>query len=136
MLKNLPILFFVNKDNSNFSNNYFYKVYNIKSLLKKYNFNKNEYFMFYYSDFYLLDSDFLLECLSNNSKVLKFLEKNKNFFLFSYYNNKFYNFNSLLKFIKLYSLKFNKVFYFLNLKQKNKKLLTILFYLKNKKCLV
>lgn len=135
MLNNLPILFFINKDNSNLVKNP-YKIFNISSLLKKYNLTKNLYFMFYYSDLYILDLNFILDCKQNNKKVLDFLDLNKKFFLFVYYNNKFYNYISMSKFIKLYLFKYNKFFYFLNFKNKNKKLLSILIYFKKKKCLV
>lgn len=135
MLKNYPILFFINKDNSDF-NKYSYTINNVSSLLTKYEFNKNSYFMFFYSDSYLLDSNFLIDCKLNNKKILKFLELTKKNFLFIYYNNKFYNFNLLVKFIKLFSLNFSNFFYFFNLKYKNNKILHILSYLKKKKCLV
>jgi len=135
MLKNYPILFFINKDSSILSK-ISYNIYNINSLLKKYDFNKNSYFMFYYSDFYLLDSNFLMDCKLNYKKILKFIDLNKKNFLFVYYNNKFYNLNLLMKFINLFLFKFNNFLYFLNLKYKNNKILHIILYCKKKKCLV
>lgn len=131
---NIPIIFFNNKDNSDYSKE-IYKIQSSNNLLTKYNFNKNNYFMLYYTDFYLLDATFLLDCSLNKSKVLFYMESLKKKVLFIYYNNKFYNYNRLIKFIKLFSFNFIKTFHFLNLKYKNMKLLSILFYFKKKKCL-
>ena len=134
-LLNIPIVFLINKENNN-SSKEIYKIKNINTLLNKYDFNKNNYFMLYYIDCYLFDSTFLSDCELNKSKVISYLELNKKKILYVYYNNKFYNYNKLIKFIKLFSFNFKKVFHFLNLKWKNKKIISVLFYFKKKKCLV
>nr|YP_009308424.1 hypothetical protein [Paramoeba pemaquidensis]AOS85562.1 hypothetical protein [Paramoeba pemaquidensis] len=132
---NIPIIFLINKDNYDYSKE-IYKIQSTTTLLNKYSFNKNSCFMLYYSDFYLFDKTFLSDCSLNKTRVLSYLESQKKKVLFIYYNNIFYNYNRLIKFIKLFSFNFIKTFHFLNLKYKNMKLLSILFYLKKKKCLV
>jgi len=130
-----PILFYTNKLNFNFSTN-LYKIKDTNKLINKYNFFKKLYFILYYSDLILIDKNFLSDLKYNKKKVLKYLESTKKDFLFFYYNNKIYNYNRLIKLINSFSFNLNSFFYFLNFKNKNKKFLNIIFYLKKKKCLL
>lgn len=137
MLKTLlhPILFYTNKSSFNYSNN-LYKVKETKKILLNYDFLKKSYFILYYSDLFLLDNKLLSDFSLNKIKVLKFLESNKNNFLFFYYNNKVYNYKRLLNLLNSFNFNFNSFFYFLSLKNKNKKFLNLIIYLKKKRCLL
>ena len=130
-----PILFYTNKVNFNFSNN-LYKIKDTKKIVNKYNFFKKLYFILYYADFIVLDKKLLSDFIKDKKKIFKYLESTKKDFLFFYYNKKIYDYKRLLKLVNAFSFNFNSFFYFLNLKNKNRKFLNIIFYLKKKKCLL
>lgn len=136
MLKTLfhPILFYTNKATFNSLNN-LYNIKETKKVLNNYTFLKKSYFILYYSDLFLLDKSLLLDFALNKRKVLKYLDLNKNNFLFFYYNNHIYTYKRLIVLLNTLAFNYNSLFYFLGLKNKNIKILNIIFYLKKKKCL-
>ena len=132
---NIPIIFLQNQENFNNTKN-LYKLNNKNLLLKNYNLIKKEFFMFYFSDLFILDKNFIKDCKTNNAKVLKYFDLIKKDFLFVYYLNKIYTYKNLTNFIKFFNFNYSNFYYFLTLNNNNKNIIKLILYLKNKKCLV
>nr|QFQ52411.1 hypothetical protein [Paramoeba aparasomata] len=125
-----PIIFFLS--NNNFWGLNTYKISPTDKIIKNFKLFKKFYFILFYSNVMLLDNKFCIDMFVNKKKTLKFLEKNKMYFLFFYYNKKIYNYNRLLKLIKYTTFLYMTFYQFLGINQLNLGLIKFFIFLKKK----